>query len=323
MTEISKAGTDGTLGPGRRGAAGGRIAVALCTGRTADAVRPALESLAGQRAGLSRILVVTSGLADDRVGAHARQARALGVELVSERLPGLSRARNRAVSTLGDETVVAFLDDDAIAAPEWAARLAARWQDADDDVACIGGAVIACWQRRPPRWATGSVLAAFSLLDLGPGVIEMAPPERELYGANISFAVEALRDAGGFDLARGAWADVPLMGEESLAQRQLVERGWRVLYAGDVRVEHVIAADRLTLPGLLRRRFYYGASGDATLGGPIRGAARSAKAAAGAAVALAARDVPLAGERTARAAVNAGVVLGPLVRRRLRRRGWP
>jgi hypothetical protein len=267
--------------------------------------------------------VVTSGLAGAALEEHADQAGALGAEIVAEPLTGLSRARNRALEALGDERVIAFVDDDAMAAPDWAERLSARWAEAAADVGCIGGAVVPGWRGTPPRWAAGDVLRGYSLVDLGPGLREIVPPDEEVYGANISFAAEALRAVGGFDPARGAWAGVPLAGEESQAQRRMVERGWRVLYAGDVRVEHVIAEERLSLRSMLRRRFYYGASGDEMLGTPWDGVRRAGKAAVGAAIAVARGDHALAGERAARAAVNAGLAAGPLVRRRLRRRGWP
>jgi glucosyl-dolichyl phosphate glucuronosyltransferase len=297
--------------------------VAVCTGRAAALVRPALERLAGQRERFDRLIVVTSGLNGAALDEHERQARALAADVVAEPLPGLSRARNRALAALGNERVIAFVDDDALAAPDWAERLGARWAAAASDVGCIGGAIVPGWRGAPPRWAAGDVLRSYSLLDLGPGLRNIVPPDEEVYGANISFAADALRAVGGFDHARGAWADVPLAGEESHVQRRMVERRWRVLYAGDVWVEHVIAEDRLSLRSMLRRRFYYGASGDEVLGAPRDGVRRSGKAAVGAAISVARGDHALAGERAARAAVNAGLAAAPIVRRRLRRRGWP
>ena len=58
---------------------------------------------------------------------------------------GLSGARNTGVyAATGD--VVAFLDDDAAAAPDWLERLCALYDD--QDVIAVGGRIV-------PRWETG------------------------------------------------------------------------------------------------------------------------------------------------------------------------
>jgi hypothetical protein len=96
--------------------------------------------------------------------------------------------------------------------------------------------------------------------------------------------------------------------EEDEAQRALHRLGYRVRYAPDAGVEHVIPAERLTRASFVRRRFAYGR----TLG--IRGARRRAVAArqllssaAGAVVAGASGRDRLFMERAVRAAENAGV----------------
>jgi ribose 1,5-bisphosphokinase PhnN len=80
----------------------------------------------------------------------------------------------------------------------------------------------------------------------------------------------------------------------------------------------------MRLGELWRRELYRGVSagieGDIS---SISGAGRALKAGAGLLVALSRRDLPLAGERFARLGRNSGAAFAPLLRRRLRRRGWP
>ncbi len=303
-----------------------RLLATICTNREPEQVREPLAAAAAQAAALgnAEALLVTSGLDE---GPHA------GLEVLAARLgarslragPGLSTARNAALADVTDEDVLAFLDDDAIPHTDWLERLAARWAEAPADVACIGGAIEPRWGAEPPEWVSEGIWTSFSLLDRGEGVAELHPSRGEdVWGANVSFRAGPLRRVGGFDVARGPWPGVPLFGDESDAQRRLENAGHRILYAGDVRVEHLIGPERLTLGSLARRERWRGVSAAASgHRSPAGGVPRAFKAAAGLAVAGAARDRPLAGERWARMWRELGIAGMPLARRRLRRRGWP
>jgi hypothetical protein len=303
-----------------------RLTATICTNRPPAAVRPSLAALCEQAAADAdaEALLVTSGLGPAEQAEHARAAAELGARTVPAP-PGISAARNAALEGLADDDVVAYVDDDAVPEPGWLAALASAWRHADPAVACIGGAILPRWTAAPPSWVSLRIYGAFSLLDLGPGSMDLDPSAGEdAWGANISFRVGPLREAGGFSAGRGAWADMPLFGDESEVQERLAAAGRRVLYRGDVRVEHRVGEERLRLRELWRRELYRGVS--AGLSGavsPPAAAGRGAKAAAGLAVALVRGDAPLAGERLARLARSAGGAAAPLMRRRLRRRGWP
>jgi Glycosyltransferase like family 2 len=302
------------------------ILIAICTNRTPAAVRPGLEAVCEQAAAApgATALLVTSGLDGGDHRAHSDAAQRLGARAVAAPR-GLSAARNRALEEAGEAEVVAFVDDDAVPEPGWLFALDERWRAAGPEVACIGGAILPAFEASPPAWLTDRLYPAFSLLDLGERLIELDPlADREAWGANVSFRAAALREVGGFDPRHGAWAGVPLFGDESAVQRRLAQRGYRVLYAGDVRVAHRIEADRMRLGELWRRELYRGASA-ATAGdvSSVSGAGRALKAAAGLLIALGRGDSPLAGERFARLGRSAGAAMAPLLRRRLRRLGWP
>jgi GT2 family glycosyltransferase len=158
-----------------------------------------------------------------------------------------------------------------------------------------------------------------TLLDRGPSVRDLDPSLEAVYGANISFRVEPLRAAGGFDPSLGHSGERVFFGEEDAAQRELVRRGYRVRYVPDAAVEHVIPPERLTRASFLRRRFWFGAALGMRRGRPGVMAARQALASgAGALMATAARRDALAMERAVRAAENLGVLAAPVVARRRR-----
>jgi GT2 family glycosyltransferase len=279
--------------------------VAVCTNRSPAAVAEALAALAGQ-APADRIAVVTSGLSPDRVAAH--RASAPGPVLV-EAGPGLSLARNRALHWAPAGGAIAYVDDDAVVGPGWWDALVRRWAEAAPDVAVIGGPILPRWSIPAPRWVSDPILPALTLLDLGPTERELDPEVTTVFGANISFAIDPLRQAGGFDPAYGHSGNRVFFSEEDEAQRALARRGYRVLYAPELSVEHVIAPGRLTRRSFVRRRFAYGRSLGARGGrGALAAARQLATSAPGAGVALAQRDGRLFMERAVRAAENAGVL---------------
>jgi glycosyltransferase involved in cell wall biosynthesis len=288
--------------------------VAVCTNRSPADAAEALAALAEQ-APAERIVLVTSGLGGAVVEAHRRAAPGV---VVAEPEPGLSLARNRALEWAAsrDARSVAYVDDDAVVDPGWWNALVARWFAASEDVAVIGGPIRPRWTVEPPAWLSPPLLPALTLLDLGPHERELDPCVTTVAGANISFAVDALQRAGGFDPAYGHSGSRVFFSEEDEAQRALARAGGRVLYAPELGVEHVIPAGRLTRRSFARRRFAYGRAlgvrGGRGAGTALRQIATSAP---GAAVALARGNGRLFMERAVRAAENAGVLLGTTQRR--------
>ena len=229
-----------------------RLSVAVCTRGRPLALARALASLALQSPPPAEILVVDNGPEDGRTrasvaAAAADAASAQGgppVRYVAEPIPGLDFARNRALREARGE-VVAFLDDDAVAAPGWAAALAAPFADprvgaATGRVGPLGlgspGARLveanggyARGERpvRLPRDAQGSQRMRLPLL--GPG----GPPGRApliawavSVGSGASLAVRraAALSLGGFDEALDLGPALPGGGDHDML--------WRLLCAG-------------------------------------------------------------------------------------------
>jgi hypothetical protein len=140
-------------------------------------------------------------------------------------------------------------------------------------------------------------------------VRDLDPSVEAVYGANISFRVEPLRAAGGFDPALGHAGSRIFFAEEDEAQRALARLGYRVRYVPDAAVEHVIPAERLTRASFLRRRFAFGAALGSRGGRSRALAARQALVSGGGTVAAAMSGRgALAMERAVRAAENLGVL---------------
>ncbi|MFB9821713.1 MULTISPECIES: glycosyltransferase family 2 protein [Arthrobacter] len=194
-----------------------------------------------------------------RLGVYRRLTGALlGVEVVENSGPrGLSGARNTGVkAATGD--IVAFLDDDAEAAPDWLARLVLLYDD--PDVLAVGGRVEPVWESGRPAhfpeeldWIVGCTYK---------GLPRVAAQVRNVIGANMSFRCDVFERVGGFNASLGRQGDRPLGCEETelCLRASMASPGTRVVYEPAAVVRHHVPATRGTLRYMLSRAWSEGVS---------------------------------------------------------------
>lgn len=180
-----------------------------------------------------------------------------GVRVVANTGPrGLSGARNTGVEHAVAD-VVAFLDDDAEAAPQWLALLLAAY---DENVIGVGGWVEPSWQAERPAWFPdefGWVVGCSYR-----GLPTRRTRVRNPIGANMSFRREVLLAAGGFSSSLGRVSTVPVGCEETeLAIRaQARLPGTFVLLEPGATVRHHVTGQRATFRYFRRRCWSEGLS---------------------------------------------------------------
>lgn len=113
-----------------------QVCAVICTRERPDKLRRALNSLVAQVQPPAQILVVDNAPGNDASRKLVRKDFP-SVAYVKEPIPGLDFARNRALRETG-ASIVAFLDDDAVADPCWISETATVFQNHPQVVICTG-----------------------------------------------------------------------------------------------------------------------------------------------------------------------------------------
>jgi len=241
------------------------VTVCICTHDRPGYVRDCLDGLRDQTVGCDQfdVLVIDSASTGDIAARLAalvggrRNARLLRIEE-----PGVSVARNvGAVEATGD--YIAYIDDDAIPAPDWIERILAAIAEADRPPALIGGRILPLWEAPLPNWWPASLRGSLSIIEAeGRGEYRTAalPPGLEPYGANMVVRARSLRAIGGFGRLSGRVGAALLSDEEVQLAWRLQDSGQSVRYDSRIVARHQIQATRLTPAWLLSRLYWQGVS---------------------------------------------------------------
>jgi GT2 family glycosyltransferase len=200
----------------------------------------AVESVQRQSVSPAEVILVVDH--NPTLAEAARQTFA-GVRVIeNEEKRGLSGARNTGVRAASGD-VIAFLDDDAAATPEWLATMLPHYDD--PEVHGVGGSATAVWTGGPrPRWMPAEFDWVVGCTYVGQPT--SAAPVRNLVGCNMSFRREVFTHVGGFSSAIGRVGKRPLGCEETELCIRLGQAvpGAKLLYDPAVNVSHRVSPDR-------------------------------------------------------------------------------
>ena len=242
-----------------------RISVILCSHDRLHYVRSCMKSLASQTVGQDgfEIILVDSG----SPAAIHTQLKRLIEQVANARLlrlerSGVSLARNAgARAATGD--YVAYIDDDAMAAPDWIERIQHVLVEQGCGPAVLGGRVLPVWERPLPSWWPPSLRGVLSIIEhegAGEYRTDALPASVEPYGVNMILRRDVMLRHGGFAEALGRLGLVLQSDEDVQLAWRLQDAGFSAVYDSRIVVHHSIQARRLNVEWLLSRLYWQGAS---------------------------------------------------------------
>jgi glycosyltransferase involved in cell wall biosynthesis len=228
-------------------------------------LRDLLVTLQAQQVDPARleVVVVDDGSSSDIAAVVNEVAGAgpIGMRCEQQTMTGLNGARNRGVAATRGE-VIAFLDDDTLVAPGWAAALLSAFSDAE--CAAAGGRVELAFADPEPAWLVEwrCYLAEY---ELGAAARWLLDDDPVPVGANCAVRRSEFERLGGFRPGLDRIGRSLVSNGDTEFFRRLRHTGGRLRYVPEASVIHRIPADRVTVEYFLERHRAQGVSDELLL----------------------------------------------------------
>lgn len=236
------------------------ISAIICTHNREAYLGAAIDTALAQDFASFEVLVIDNGSTDrtkDIVAARSQDPR---LRYIYEPVLGLSVARNTGARE-ARSAILAYLDDDAEASPQWLKTLYQAYQE-NEKLAIAGGRVTLLWPEgmEQPNWLSMDLASNLGIYNLGEQVVYIENPGLTPRGLNYSIRRTFLEQVGGFDPNLGRVGKNLLSNEEVYMTQRALELGWQVAYLPDALVAHNVAPERTKRSWFLNRSWWQGIS---------------------------------------------------------------
>lgn len=236
------------------------IAAIICTHNRAQYLGAAIDSLLQQDFNDFQVVVVDNASTDNTKEVVEARLPHPQLKYIFEPVLGLSVARNTGAKAT-TAPIVAYLDDDALASPQWLKVLVAAYQS-NPKLAIAGGKVTLIWPNgvTPPHWLSLELTGCLGYYDLGEQMVYIDKPGLTPRGLNYSLRRSFFEEVGGFAPSLGRVGQKLLSNEELYLTELALKQGWLVAYLPDAFVAHNVDPERLSRAWFLRRSWWQGVS---------------------------------------------------------------
>lgn len=237
-----------------------QISAIICTYNREEYLGAAIDSVLQQDFYSYEVVVVDNASSDRTRDLVAERLSNPQLNYVYEPVIGLSVARNTGAKE-ARAPILAYLDDDAVASPQWLRTLYNAYQNSEK-LAIAGGKVTLIWPDgiTLPKWLSSELARQLGAYDLGDSIVQITTPSLTPRGLNYSIRRTFLEQVGGFDVNLGRVGKNLLSNEELQMTELALQNGWQVVYLPDAVVEHHVALERLEQRWFLSRGWWQGVS---------------------------------------------------------------
>lgn len=229
------------------------ISVVICAYKRPGTLREALDSLRAQTLSHDEYEVIVvdnnSGPPIPRLVREYTVDSPYRLKYVLEQSPGVSYARNAGIEHSSAE-IVAFLDDDEVADPNWL-RAHLDVHAEYPEVSAVVGKALPLWDTEQPTWLTDwRLIRDLNMVDWGDEPHPIRPPE-SLCTCNSSFQKSVFAETGLFDVRLKVGEDLDIQG-------RLERLGKTIYYTPDAVIHHHVKVDRVSKGFFYQRAFERG-----------------------------------------------------------------
>ena len=190
-----------------------------------------------------------------------------GVTVLENRYArGVSGNRNTGAFHTGT-SLIAFLDDDTVAAPEWLEHLVRPLAE-DPSVIGAGGGIDPAWEGAPPAWMPAEFLWAVG--GSYAGMPTTTAPIRNVWSASMVVRRDTFLAVGGFRTGFGKLDGQNRPEDTELCLRMSALSGGHWMYVPDAVIRHEVPASHSTF-GFFLRRCYAEGRGKIAMAGLLDG----------------------------------------------------
>jgi len=231
------------------------ISAVICTYNREKYIRQALESLVTQILPIENFEVVvinnnSTDRSEEEILNFRKDHPELNFTYVTETNQGLSFSRNRGGK------LITFLDDDAVATPEFLKKCV-DYSNQSPKLIAFGGKIIPRFVDGKPKWYTKYYWGVTGQFDLGEEEFKILYRGKFPCGSNMTFVRDFFDKYGLFNTNLGRMGAILLAGEEKeLFSRVKSDEKDLVMYFPDLLVEHCV--DNTKLNPVYLKKFCFG-----------------------------------------------------------------